>query len=323
MPASAPTVSGEFCSSATKAAQSSNSDQSQRSRMKASSASHGLAILGLTLGLLAIKGTVVAVLVKLRGSDSETAWRSGVALAQGGEFCFALMAQMQQTRLLPEDLGHLLLAATFCSMLVTPLMLRGAPALAARLHRKPNHAAQLEEISALNAQVNSHVVICGYGRVGQAIARFLRNAGQSCVALDTDPQAVRQAAATGNAVHYGDSQRGELLTAVGLERASLLVIAVDNTDTALQILRAARSLNPSVPILVRTQDDQRAPELKAAGASEVVPELMESSLMLASHALVLLGFPEQQVQERVEHIRRDRYQLLQGCYTGEADQEFR
>ncbi|WP_460125195.1 cation:proton antiporter [Pseudomonas sp. S2_C03] len=286
-------------------------------------ASHGLLILALTLGLLLIKGCVVALLVKVRGQDTETAWRSGLALAQGGEFCFALMTQMQQNDLLPAELGGLLLAATFCSMLLTPSLLRLAPRIAARLHRKPNHEAQLEEISARNAQENSHVVICGYGRVGQAIGRFLRNAGQSCVALDTDPQAVRDAEATGNAVHYGDSQRGELLTAVGVERASLLVIAVDNTDTALKILQAARSLNTSVPILVRTQDDQRAPELKAAGASEVVPELMESSLMLASHALVLLGFPEQQVQERVEHIRRDRYQLLQGCYTGEADQEFR
>ncbi|WP_095194294.1 monovalent cation:proton antiporter-2 (CPA2) family protein [Pseudomonas sp. Irchel 3A7] len=284
-------------------------------------ASHGVLILGLTLGLLLIKAGVVALLVKWRGSDNETAWRSGLALAQGGEFCFALMTQMQQNNLMPADLGGLLLAATFCSMLVTPSLLRMAPRIAAHLHRKPNEEARLEEISALNAQAKKHVVICGYGRVGQSIGRFLRNAQQTYVALDSDPVRVQEAAVAESTVHYGDSQRADLLSAVGLERASLLVIAVDNTGTALQILLAARRINPSVPILVRTRDDDQGPELKAAGASEVVPELMESSLMLASHALILLGFPQQEVQERVDRIRSDRYQLLHGFYPGAEDEE--
>ena len=136
--------------------------------------SHSLWIFGLTLALMLVKGCVVAVLVKLRGSDSETAWRSGLALAQGGEFCFALMAQMQQSRLIPDEFNGLLLAATFCSMLLTPLLLRAAPAIALRLHRKPNQQVQLEAITALNAELRGHAVICGYGRVGQSIGRFLR-----------------------------------------------------------------------------------------------------------------------------------------------------
>lgn len=102
-------------------------------------AHHGLLILGLTLALLLIKGSVVALLVKVRGSDAETAWRSGLALAQGGEFCFALMAQMQQNQLMPAEISGPLLAATFCSMVMTPLLLRAAPRIAASLHRKPNH----------------------------------------------------------------------------------------------------------------------------------------------------------------------------------------
>lgn len=284
-------------------------------------ASHGLLILGLTLGLLAIKGCVVALLVKWRGSDGETAWRSGLALAQGGEFCFALMTQMQQNQLMPANLGGLLLAATFCSMVVTPSLLRAAPHIAARLHRKPNEEARLEEISALNAQVQGHVVICGYGRVGQSIGRILLNAQQPYIALDNDPVRIQEAAVGESHVHYGDSHRGDLLVAVGLERASLLVIAVDKADIALLILKEARRINPSVPILVRTRDDSQGPELKAAGASEVVPELLESSLMLAAHALVLLGFPEQQVQDRVDQIRHDRYRLLHGFYPGAEDEE--
>ena len=284
-------------------------------------ASHGLLILGLTLGLLLIKGTVVALLVKWRGSDVETAWRSGLALAQGGEFCFALMTQMQQNKLMPADFGGLLLAATFCSMLVTPLLLRAAPHIATRLHHKPNEEAELEKISALNAGLHNHVVICGYGRVGQSIGRVLRNVDQPYIALDTDPVRVQEAAVNESCVHYGDSRRGELLVAIGLERARLLVVAVDQTDIALLILKEARRFNPSVSILVRTRDDSQLAELKAAGASEVVPELLESSLMLVSHALIMLGIPGQQVRDRVDQVRRDRYRLLHGFYPGADDEE--
>jgi CPA2 family monovalent cation:H+ antiporter-2 len=284
-------------------------------------ASHGLVILGLTLALLLIKGSVVALLVKFRGSDRETAWRSGLALAQGGEFCFALMAQMQQNDLMPANLGSLLLAATFCSMVVTPSLLRAAPWIAAHLHRKPNEEVKLEEISALNAEVQGHVVICGYGRVGQSIGRILHKARQPYIALDNDPVRVREAAVAESAVHYGDSHRGELLVAVGLERASLVVIAVDKAEVALQVVKEARRINPDVPILVRTRDDSQSPELKAAGASEVVPELLESSLMLASHALIMLGFPERQVLDRIAQVRHDRYRLLHGFYPGAEDEE--
>lgn len=283
--------------------------------------SHSLAILGLTVGLMVIKGIVVALLVKWRGSDSETAWRSGLALAQGGEFCFALMAQMQQNRMLPEGLGDLLLAATFCSMLLTPLLLRAAPRIAAALHRKPNQEAQIEEISALNADLNQHVLICGYGRVGQSIGRFMSNARQPYIALDNDPVRVQEATHGESDVHYGDSARGDLLTAVGLLRARLLVIAVDQSDVALRILKEARRLNAHVPILVRTRDDSQWAELKAAGATEVVPELLESSLMLASHALIMLGLPAHKVQEQVDQVRIDRYRLLHGFYPGSDDAE--
>ncbi|MCY1410844.1 Glutathione-regulated potassium-efflux system protein KefC [compost metagenome] len=279
-------------------------------------ATHGLLILGLTLALLVLKGCAVAALVKLRGADIETAWRSGLALAQGGEFCFALMAQMQQSNLLPDHVGNLLLAATFCSMCITPLLLRAAPSIAARLHRKPNEEVQLDAISTQNAEAQGHVVICGYGRVGQSIGRVLRREQQRFVALDDDPVRVKEAAAAEACVHFGDSRRGELLEAVGLQRARLLVIAVDKTDIALNVLKAARSINTNVPILVRTRDDSQLAELKAAGASAVVPELLESSLMLASHALTLLGMPDQQVQQRVDEVRQSRYRMLHGFYHG-------
>jgi len=275
---------------------------------------HGLLILGLTVALMLIKGAVVAILVKLRGSDGETAWRSGLALAQGGEFCFALMAQMQLNSLIPPDFAAYLLAATFCSMLLTPLLLRAAPKLAARLPRQSYEEAELEEITAQSAELHDHVVMCGYGRVGQSIGRFLSREHKDFVALDYDPDRIQEAAEAHSSVHYGDARRGDLLRAVGLDRAQLLVIAVDNTEVAMSVLKEARLITLEVPILVRTRDDSQLADLKAAGATEVVPELLESSLMLASHALVMLGLPEKTVQRRVDEVRHNRYHLLEGCF---------
>ena len=274
----------------------------------------GFLILGLTLALMLIKGAIVALLVKLRGSDGETAWRSGLALAQGGEFCFALMAQMQLNSLIPPEMAGYLLAATFCSMVLTPLLLRAAPKIAASLHRQSYEEAELEEITAQNAELHGHVVMCGYGRVGQSIGRFLRHENKEFVALDYDPDRIQEAAKEENNVHYGDARRGDLLRAVGLDRARLLVIAVDNTEVAMRVLEEARLITIEVPILVRTRDDSQLAELKAAGATEVVPELLESSLMLASHALIMLGLPDKLVQRRVDEVRHDRYHLLEGCF---------
>jgi len=275
---------------------------------------HGFLIVALTLALMLIKGAVVAILVKLRGNDGETAWRSGLALAQGGEFCFALMAQMQLNALIPSQYAPYLLAATFCSMLLTPLLLRAAPRIAASLHHTSNEEAELEKITEQSAELQGHVVICGFGRVGQSIGRFLHRENQDFIALDYDPDQIQKANKTESTVHYGDARRGDLLRAVGLDRARLLVIAVDNTEIAMSVLKEARLITIAVPILVRTRDDSRLTELKAAGATEVVPELLESSLMLASHALILLGLPERTVRHRVDEVRHNRYHLLEGCF---------
>ncbi|SDS72128.1 monovalent cation:proton antiporter family protein [Pseudomonas oryzae] len=279
-------------------------------------ASDGLLILGMTLLLLLLKGGAVAVLVRLRGGDTESAWRSGLALAQGGEFCFALVAQAQQVDLLPAELGGLVLAATFCSMAVTPLLLRNAPRIAARLGQHPLAESNAEDIASACAGHDQHVLICGFGRVGQSIGRFLRREGIPFVALDSDPVRVQEAAAGEINVHYGDGRRGELLAALGVARARLLVVAADNPESALETVRQARKFSATLPILVRTRDDSYLASLQAAGATEVVPEVLESSLMLASHALVMLGLPERRVQARIDEVRSDRYHLLHGFYHG-------
>ncbi|MDX5373875.1 MAG: monovalent cation:proton antiporter-2 (CPA2) family protein [Pseudomonadaceae bacterium] len=279
-------------------------------------AEHGGIILAATLVLLLLKAGLVALLVRLRGDNAETAWRTGLALAQAGEFFFALVALMRQQSLLEAPLAGMLLAAAFCSMALTPLLLRAAPLLAARLQRKPQRESQLEEIAERSAELSGHVVICGYGRVGQSIGRFLQREAQAYVALDDDPVRVEEASAGESNVHFGDSRRHDLLEAVGIARARLLVIAVDKTDIALSIVEQTRRLCPELPILVRTRDDSRLDELQQAGANAVVPEVLESSLMLASHALVMLGIPERRVRQHLDEVRRNRYRLLHGFYHG-------
>ncbi|PKF71427.1 sodium:proton antiporter [Pseudomonas fluvialis] len=278
--------------------------------------SHGLTIIALTLLLIAIKGLIVALLVRLRGNTTTVAWRSGLALAQGGEFFFALLAQMQSSTLLDSNLASLLLAAVFCSMSVTPLLLRGAPRLAARLQRRHSGDSSLEAISASGEAQQGHVLICGYGRVGQSIGRFLRRENIPYIALDDDPVRVQEAAAGEDHVHYGDCRRADLLQAMNIAQARLLVVAVDNSEAALQIVEQARRLQAELQILVRTRDDSKLDALLALGANEVVPELLESSLMLASHALVMLGLPESRVQQSMDAVRAGRYRLLHGFYHG-------
>jgi CPA2 family monovalent cation:H+ antiporter-2 len=279
-------------------------------------ASDGLLILGLTLLLLCLKGGLVAALVKLRGDSTETAWRTAFALAQGGEFFFALLSQLVLYKLLDAETVSVLLTVTFCSMLLTPLLLRGAPALAARMRAKEQKPSATEEIAAAGAALQQHVLICGYGRVGQSIGRFLRLEGIPFLALDDDPVRVQEAVAGEESAHYGDSQRPDMLQAMNIAAASLLVVAVDKTDAALHIVTNARRLNARIPILVRLRDDRRLAELQAAGATEVIPETLESSMMLAAHAMLLLGMPKEQIETRLYEARSSRYRLLHGFYHG-------
>lgn len=279
-------------------------------------ASDGLLIIGLTLLLICLKGSLVALLVKLRGDSTETAWRSALALAQGGEFFFALLSQLVLFNLLAAKTVSILLTVTFCSMLLTPLLLRGAPLLSARLRSREQKHSPIEQISAAGAQMHQHVLICGFGRVGQSIGRFLRLESIPFLALDDDPVRVQEASAGKESAHYGDSQRADLLKAMNIANARLMVVAVDNADAALNIVLNARRLNAQIPILVRLRDDSRLAQLQAAGATEVIPEILESSLTLAAHALILLDLPPASVQARMDQARSSRYRLLHGFYHG-------
>jgi monovalent cation:H+ antiporter-2, CPA2 family len=167
--------------------------------------------------------------------------------------------------------------------------------------------------------VEGHVIICGYGRSGQNLARLLDVERIPYMALDLDPDRVRQAAAAGQSVVFGDAARLQSLMAAGLARARAVVVSYPDTASALRILRLTHEHAPTVPVLVRTLDDTDMDRLKAAGAAEVVPEMVEGSLMLASHALALVGVPMRRVIRIVQDQRDARYGLLRGWFHGADD----
>ena len=161
------------------------------------------------------------------------------------------------------------------------------------------------------------MIICGYGRSGQNLAWLLEQEGVPSLALDLDPVRVRDARDAGKPVAYGDAARRDVLEAAGLHRATVLVISFNDISSALRILEVTRHVRPDMPVIVRTMDDAELERLKAAGATEVVPESLEGSLMMGSHLLMLLGVPVSRIVRHVRDVRRDRYRMLRGFFHGE------
>jgi len=234
-------------------------------------------------------------------------------VSQGGEFGFALLILLLRRELLDAGIVQPLLAATVLSMVLSPLIIRHNRRITRTLLREsgnPLTEAMREHQTTLAVAARPHVVICGFGRVGQNIARVLEQTGFEYIALDTDPRRIRLGRQAGDPVVYGDAAQTEMLENVGVAHASVVLITFANPDVALRILRAVRELRTDVPILVRTQDDAKLEELQAAGATEVVPETFEASLMLLSHLLLLMKVPVGRVIRSVNDIRSHRYSMM-------------
>jgi CPA2 family monovalent cation:H+ antiporter-2 len=271
----------------------------------------------LVLGLIIGKGCLIALLTWFYGKDREVALRTGSVLAHGGEFGFALLALALSTGLLTLDNSQPILAAIVVTMLIAPLLIRHNRTLARRLlpKRTARTSADAAEIAAALKGVDRHVVICGFGRVGGQLAALLRTENIPYVALDLQPDRVKQAWKDGawepgQQVFYGDAGHRDILQAVGLVRARALVISFSHDAAALNILHNARSLCGDLPILVRSRDDAHLETLLAAGATEVIPETLEASLMLTTQLMLLLGMPDARIDDLVQAVRGDRYMLL-------------
>ncbi len=278
----------------------------------------------IVLGVAILKTLVVAVAAKPVAGSWFKSLRTGVVVSPGGEFGFALLTLLLRRQLADPAIVQPLLAATALSMIVSPFVIRHNRQITRALLRQsgpPQTEAMREARVTLAVAERDHVVICGFGRVGQNIARVLEQTGFEYIALDLDTYRVREGRQAGDPVMYGDAGQLEVLQNVGLARARCVVITFANPAVSLRILRTVRGLRGDVPVLVRTQDDLRLEELQAAGATEVVPETFEASLMLLSHLLLLLKLPMPQVIRTVNDIRSHRYVMLRQ-YFRKAGAEF-
>ena len=232
-----------------------------------------------------------------------------------------LLALGVGNNLLVGDWMNPVWAAMVLSMLATPFMVMWSSRIVMRLSSSDwmMQSVQLTAIAKKAMRTEAHVIICGYGRSGQNLARLLEREGIAYMALDLDPDRVRQAAAAGQSVVFGDAARLRSLMAAGLVRASAVVVSYPNTASALKILNLVHEHAPRVPVIVRTIDDSDLEKLREAGAAEVVPEAMEGSLMLAAQALALVGVPMQRVIRITRDARDARYGLLRGYFHGADD----
>ena len=278
-------------------------------------------VLGMTIAPVLFKFVVVTVLARAFGAAPGVALRTGLYLAQAGEFGFVLLALATDGGLLPSDLQSPVLASMVLSMLATPFIVMYSNRIVMRLSSTDwlMQSVAMTTIAKRSINAAAHIIIAGYGRSGQNLARLLEGEDIPYMALDLDPDRVRQAAAAGQSVVFGDAARLQSLMAAGLARASAVVVSYHDTASALKILRLVQEHAPRVPVIVRTIDDADIERLQEAGATEVVPEAIEGSLMLASHALALVGVPMRRVIRVVQEQRDARYGLLRGYFHGADD----
>jgi CPA2 family monovalent cation:H+ antiporter-2 len=265
------------------------------------------------------KFVLIAALTRLGGASEGISLRTGLYLAQAGEFGFVLLTLGNQHNLVPPDWLNPVLASMVLSMMATPFIIMHANQWVMKWSASDwlEQSLEMTQLAQKSINTEKHIIICGYGRCGQNLAKLLKTQEIPYLALDLDPDRVNRAISQGDHVAYGDAARLQSLMAVGLERASAVVITYLDNASAFKVLDLAREHAPHVPVVVRTQDDHDLAKFQAAGASEVVPETIEGSLMLATHALALVGVPMKRVIRMVQAQRLQRYELLREFDPGE------
>jgi CPA2 family monovalent cation:H+ antiporter-2 len=278
-------------------------------------------VLMLLVGFILFKAVVIAGLTRAFGFETGVGIRTGIILAQAGEFSFVILALGMEQNLIGGDELQLVLAASLISMVIAPFIIQYNGRIARKLVKSyTRHSREVvEEIGSASKDLKDHVIICGYGRSGQYLGRFLKEENIPFIALDIDPTRVHDAAVAGEHVIYGDAGRRAVLEAAGGARAKALVVSYSDLRSSMKVLHVAQESYPNLPVIVRTYDDTHMDEFRDAGATEVVPEVLEGSLMLASHALVLLGLPLNKVIKRIRLFREERYKMFKGYFRGVSD----
>ena len=270
-----------------------------------------------------LKFVLIAALTRMGGASEGLSLRTGLYLAQAGEFGFVLLTLGNQHQLIPADWLNPVLASMVLSMMATPFIIMHANHWVMKWSATDwlQQSLEMTQLAQKSINTEKHIIICGYGRCGQNLAKLLKTQNVPYIALDLDPDRVNRALAQGDQVAYGDAARLPSLMSVGLERASAVVVTYLDSASAFRVLALTQEHAPHVPVVVRTKDDQDLAKFQSAGASEVVPEAIEGSLMLATHALALVGVPMKRVIRMVQVQRNQRYELMRNFDDGDEGEE--
>ncbi len=266
--------------------------------------------------LVAGKAMVVMLIGRIAKTPLVVSLRTAAQLAQAGEFGLVLIELAHQLRLIGDSAFQITLSAMLLSMFIAPFLIGRAARLSGDLGRGDwaHKATAIHNIAVHSMDLGQHVVICGFGRTGGRIAEFLAIEKIPFIALDVDPQRIAEASAQGINIVFGNADRREVLQAAGIARARAVVVTYPEAHSAERVVRIVRAARPDIPIVVRTSDDKDVAKLKAAGATEVIPEVLESSLLIAAETLVQAGIPMRHAIQHVRAVRAERYASLRDFY---------
>ena len=279
-------------------------------------------ILAITLAIIVLKALIIHAIMVYFKNPRGVSFRTAITLAQVGEFGLVIITLALTNGLLEQQLSQIIISAIVLSMMAAPFLIKANGKIAKKVFNKSYSAnfAELEhKIEADTRYKKDHVVVLGFGRVGQTTVKFLEQFNVPFVALDLDIKRVKEAQESGLPVYFGDSTKHSIIKSANIAKAKVAIITFTEHHATVKSLRTLRDEAPDLPVIVRAIDDTHLTELMGLGATEVVPDIFESSIMLSSHLLLMLGKPAGKVMRKAVEARKNRYSLLSGLYQGETD----
>ncbi|MFC3095122.1 monovalent cation:proton antiporter family protein [Alteromonas sediminis] len=279
-------------------------------------ASQGHWVIIAVIGTMVVKVLLVRLAAMVVRADSGDAWAAGLKVCQVGEFSFVIAALAASNQIISSQAASFLIAIGIISMAFTPWLVNHSQQFAEKLTKRPlpgnNEQANVPD------DIKNHIIIAGFGRVGQTVARLLRIEKVPFIVIDSDPTRVQESRYAGEPVIFGDASSADILKEAGVSHAKLVLVTFDSTAHAKQVISSCKRLNPTMQVMIRTKRDYSMDALYEAGAFQVVPELQEGSLMLVTQVLHSAGVPMSRILKRVRAERKGRYDHMHGFYPGET-----
>ena len=278
-------------------------------------------IITIFIGYSLFKATLIALLTKAFKYELGVGIRTGIILGQAGEFSFVILALAKEQNIIGGDILQIILSVCLLSMICAPFLIPYNGRIARFLSKSyiKNSQKNIDKINDIGHNLSDHVILCGYGRSGQFLGRFLKEEHIPFIAIDMDLNRVNDASNAGELVMYGDASRRVVLNAAGIKNCKAVIITYADDRASSKVLTVVRETYADLPVIVRTADESSIALLQKEGATEVVPEVLEGSLMLGSHALMVLGIPLGRIVKKIRSFRSERYAMFRGYFKGSTD----